>query len=162
MIIRLAEKGDLPELVEIYNQAIDAKSTAVLERVSLEERLTWFQGHPRDAYPIRVAESGEGVVGFLYLSAYRPGRTALRHTAEVSCFVHSDHHRQGIASALMLDCLEKCVKLEIKNLFAILLESNLASISLLKKFGFKEWAHLPEVAKIDGKPVGQVYLGRKV
>jgi len=29
------------------------------------------------------------------------------------------------------------------------------------KFDFKQWAHLPDVAEINGVAVGQVYFGRK-
>jgi len=162
MNIRFAERKDLPELVEIYNQAIAAQSTAALEQVSLENRLSWFQTHQGGRYPIRVAEWNGGVRGYLYLSAYRPGREALKQTAEVSYYVHFDHHRKGVASALLRDCIERCPGSGIKNVFAILLENNGASIALLKSFGFEQWAHLPEIAKIDGNEVGQVYFGRKV
>lgn len=162
MNIRFAEKGDLVDLVEIYNQAIEAKSTAVLEHVSVEDRLLWFQAHHTDKYPILVAESGDGVLGYLYVSAYRPGRAALSQTAEVSYFVHFDHHSRGVASALLKDCIERCPELGITNLFAILLENNIASIALLKRFGFEQWAHLPGIAEINGIAVGQVYFGRKV
>ncbi len=162
MNIRFAHKVDLPTLVEIYNQAILSRTIAALEQTTLEERIFWFEQLKQDERPIIVAESEDNVAGYLYLSSYRRGRSALRQTVEVSYFVHEDHHRRGVGSQLMKACIESCPDWGIKSLFAILLETNTASINLLKKFGFQQWAHLPEVAEIDGVEVSQVYFGRKV
>ena len=162
MNIRLARHQDLPRLIEIFNQSVLARSTAVLEAVTVEEKQPWFDEHVSEKYPILVAEAENKVLGYLYISPYRPGRSALSHTAEVSYFVDFDHHHQGVASLLMDACLEKCPDLGIRSLFAILLETNRSSINLLKKYKFEQWAHLPGVAEIDGLEVNQVYFGRKV
>ena len=162
MKIRFAEQQDLSRLVEIYNQAIQAKCTARLEVVGVKDRQAWFDEHNREKYPILVAEAENKVLGYLNLSAYRPGRSALKYTAEVSYFVDYDYHQKGVASALMEACILMCPDIHIKNLFAILLESNASSIRLLKKFEFKQWAYLPEVAEINGVEVSQVYFGRQL
>ena len=162
MITRLATRQDLPRLIEIFNQSVSARSTAVLEAVTVKEKQSWFEEHAMDQYPILVGESENRVLGYLYLSPYRPGRAALIHTAEVSYFVDFDHHNRGVGSLLMDACLEKCPGLGIKSLFAILLETNRGSIYLLKKYDFQQWGYLPCVAEIDGDEVSQVYYGRKV
>lgn len=162
MIIRTASLKDLPQILQIFNQAILSRSIAALEPVTIENRQAWFEDHSLDEYPILVAVSGDDVLGYMYLSAYRPGRTALRVTAEVSYFVDEDFHRQGVASALLGEAIHRCRTSGIKNLFAILLENNKRSISFLEKHGFQKWAHLPGVAEIDGKEVGQVYFGKRV
>jgi hypothetical protein len=93
MNIRVAELEDLETVVEIYNQAIAAgEKTADITPFSLDDRKSWFSGHAPDKYPILVAEEDGSVVGYLTVSAYRPGRMAVRHTAEVSFFIHFDHH----------------------------------------------------------------------
>ena len=102
------------------------------------------------------------VIGYISISAYRPGRSALRHTAEVSYYVDFKHHRTGVASRLMEYAIGSCRSLEIKSLFGILMESNDSSIKLLKKYGFEQWAHLPRVADYNGVEVGQVYYGLRV
>ncbi|MBT3228374.1 MAG: N-acetyltransferase [Candidatus Marinimicrobia bacterium] len=162
MKIRIAERIDLPAIVNIYNQAISAQATAALELVAVEDRQAWFDDHPSEKYPIIVAESDGSILGYLHLSAYRPGRSALQSTAEVSYFVDYEHHNQGVASELLETCIRMCPSLEINTIFAILLENNAASIHLLKKYKFEQWAHLPGVAEIGGMKVGQVYLGRKI
>ena len=95
-------------------------------------------------------------------SSYRPGRGAFRHTAEISYYVDAAHHKQGVASELIARSIERCAALGFKTLIAILLADNQASIALLVKFGFQQWAHLPNIADIDGREVGHVFYGLRV
>ena len=88
MNIRIAQAADLSRIVEIYNQAIPSmRSTADLSPLKAEDRMAWFAEHSPAKYPIFVAEIDGEVVGWCSLSAYRPGRMALRFTAEVSCYI---------------------------------------------------------------------------
>jgi L-amino acid N-acyltransferase YncA len=163
MTIRTAQKEDLPRLVEIYNQAITAgEKTAETIPVSVEGRKVWFENHPPDKYPILVYKESDSILGYLEISAYRPGRLAVQHTAEASVYIHFSHHRRGIASALVRYAVGICPSLQIKTLIAIVLESNRASIRQLEKFGFERWGFLPDVAEFGGKEVGHLYLGLRV
>jgi phosphinothricin acetyltransferase len=163
MNIRIARDKDLEAIVEIYNQAIAVgQKTADTTAVSIENRKKWFEEHKPDKYPILVAERDDSIIGYLTVSAYRPGRMALRHTAEVSYYVHFDHHRKEIASNLLKNAIVICPSLEIKTLFAVLIDSNNASIRLLEKFGFQRWGHMPRVAEFDGIEVGHLYYGLRI
>jgi phosphinothricin acetyltransferase len=163
MNIRIAILEDLEAIVEIYNQAIAAgQKTADITPVTADVRKTWFETHTPNKYPILVAEEGDVIVGYLTISPYRPGRMALRHTAEVSYFVHFEHLRQGIASNLLKHAIRMCPSLEIKTLFAILIDSNHGSIRLLEKYGFEKWGQLPRVAEFYGIEVGHLYYGLRI
>lgn len=163
MNIRTATLEDLESIVEVYNQAIAAgRKTADITPVTTEDREKWFEDHTPDKYPILVAKDGNVIVGYLTISAYRPGRMVLRYTAEVSYFVHFEHHRQGIASNLLQHAIGLCPSLQIKNLFAILIDSNQDSIRLLEKYGFQKWGHMPQVAEFDGIEVGHLYYGLRI
>ncbi len=163
MKIRLATFEDLDAMVTIYNQAIAAgQKTADISSVTVEDRKKWFDEHTPDHYPIWIAEIDESIVGYLTISAYRPGRQALRHTAEVSYYIHSAFQRQGIASTLLQHAIEKCPSLEIKTLFAILIDTNTASIRLMEKFGFEKWGHMPRIAEFDEIEVGHLYYGLRI
>ncbi len=163
MNIRIAKFEDLEIIVEIYNQAIAVgEKTADITPVTSDERKVWFDGHTPDKYPILVAEKGESIVGYLTISAYRPGRLAVRHTAEVSFFIHFEHHHKGIASRLLQHAIDMCPSLQIKTLFAILVDSNQDSIRLLAKCGFKKWGHMPRVAEFDGIEFGHLYYGLRI
>lgn len=160
MSIRLAEYKDLVELVEIYNQAIVTHlCTADMDIFKVEERISWFEEHQSLEYPIYVYEVGNKVVGYLYFTAYRPGRRAMRYTAEISYYIHNDYQKQGIGTKLMEFAIEKSKELNFRSLITILLEWNFPSIKLLKKFQFKEWGCLPGIADFDGEICSHLYYG---
>jgi len=163
MNIRIAKTEDLEAVVEIYNQSIAAgEKTADITPFSLDDRKSWFNGHTPDKYPILVAEDAESVVGYLTISAYRPGRMALRYTAEVSYFVHFEHHNKGIASRLLQYAIDMCPSLQIKTLFAIVVDSNWNSIRLLEKYGFEKWGHMPQIVEFDGVEYGHLHYGLRI
>jgi phosphinothricin acetyltransferase len=163
MIIRLAQIEDLPVIVDIYNQSIPSRqSTGDTQPLRVEDRTTWFGEHRPDAHPIFVAEVEGQVAGWCSLSAYRPGRAALRFTAEISYYIALAYHRQGIGTALVEHALASCSALQIKHVFAIVLDGNTASLRLLEKMAFERWGYLPRVADFDGKEVGHLYYGRHV
>jgi L-amino acid N-acyltransferase YncA len=154
---------DLPAIVDIYNQSIPSKqATGDTQPVSVESRLAWFHEHRPEEHPIFVSEVDGQIAGWCSLSAYRPGRAALRFTAEISYYIAYAYHRQGIATALVKYAMAACPGVGIKHLFAILLEGNQASVNLLEKMGFERWGYLPRVADFDGKEVGHFYYGRHV
>ena len=163
MQIKIATHHDLVAIAKIYNQAVAAgQKTADLTSVMPADLNDWFDSHTPDKYPIFVAKDDAEVVGYLSISPYRPGRMALQHTAEVSYYIHFEHHQKGVASHLLKHAIERCPSLQIKNLFAILIDSNEGSIRLLEKYGFEKWGHLPRVAEFDGVEYGQFYYGLRV
>jgi L-amino acid N-acyltransferase YncA len=163
MKIRIAELDDLPAIVEIYNQAVPSfRSTARLTPVTVSERKNWFHEHNPQKHPIFVAELDEGVIGWCSLSNYRPGRPALRFTAELSYYVDTDHQRRGIGSELVNHALAVSPTLDIKNIVAVLIDRNEVSRKLLEKFGFQKWGYLPRVLDFNGQECGEFYYGKRV
>jgi L-amino acid N-acyltransferase YncA len=161
--IRLARIDDLPAITTIYNQAVESRrSTADMEPVRVEDREAWFREHPPGTHPIFVAEVDGKTAGWCSLSAYRPGRAALRFTAEISYYVDEAHKRRGIATAFVRHSVAACADLQIKNLFAIVLEHNASSIRILEKAGFEKWGFLPRVADFEGEECGQYYYGIRI
>ncbi len=161
--IRTAEARDLPALVEIYNQAVALRfATADTRPVTVEDRASWLAGHDPGVHPVFVAEIAGAVAGWCSLSPYRPGRGALRHTAEISYYVHERYRRIGVATLLVEHAIREGPRLGLKTYFAILLDENAASVRLLEKLGFERWGHLPGVADFDGKEVGHLYYGRRL
>lgn len=158
----MATRADLPTIVAIYNQAVEERASGDTEPVTVEQRADWFDAHPPDRRPILLACSGERVVGWASLSDHRPGRKALRHTAEVSYYVAREDRGRGVGSSLLRACIERCPALSIRTVFAILLDDNVGSIRLLEKFGFERWGHLPRVADYDGVELGQLIYGLRV
>jgi len=47
-----------------------------------------------------------------------------------------------------------CPSLQIKTLFAVVVESNMNSIRLLEKYGFEKWGYMPRIVEFDGIEYG--------
>jgi len=162
-MIRLAHQDDLEAILEIYNQAVRAQfETADTKEVEIKDRLQWFRDHMVNTYPIFVNEQNQQITGWVSLSPYRKGRKALRFTAEISYYVHNKYKRQGIGSKLIQHAIQKARILKFKNLFAIVLDENKPSIHVLKKLGFQQWGHMPNIADFDGVECGHVYYGLRL
>ena len=160
MKVQAAEENDLADIVEIYNQAIKAgQNTADTEIFSITDRQEWFDSHNQEEYPLLVAKENNTVLGYLTISPYRYGRKALRHTAEISYYIHFKHHRKGVASQLMQAALEICPALQIKTLVAILIGCNQGSIRLLEKNNFKEWGRMPAIVELKSSKHDHLYYG---
>ena len=163
MKIREATFDDIVSINDIYNQSIPSQiSTTDILTVSISKRRKWFKDHVKENYPVFVAEINGEVIGWIALSPYRPGRLALKQTAEVSYFIRKDYQKTGIGTKLMNLIIAKSPEYGFKNLFAILLERNIASIKLLEKMGFEKWAFLPKVANFNGIECGQFYYGKRI
>ena len=161
-MIRIAKIEDLGSMVNIYNQAIEAKfQTAFTHKYSTDDKIGWFHEHTEDAYPLLVYEHEGNVAGYLSISPYREGREALRSAVEVSYFIDNHHHRMGIGTQLLEQGIATCRKLGYKTVIAIILEPNIASAKLLEKKGFEKWGYLPGIADFDGVVCSQVYYGLK-
>jgi phosphinothricin acetyltransferase len=156
-------ENDLKDLTEIYNQAIlRGTCNAFTEIFEIEDRRAWFEAHQSRQYPLYVYEKDEQAVGFVYFTAYRPGRLAMRGTAEISYYVHEDFQGMGIGSLLMEFGLEKAEGLGFDTLIAILLSVNKGSIALLRKFEFEEWGRLPDAVQLPVGKCDHLYYGHKI
>lgn len=162
-MIREAREDDLKAINDIYNQAVlQGMQTADTEIISLETRKNWFINHDLQNYPVFIYENENEVVAWISLSAYRPGRKALKTLAEISYYVHSDYQGKGIGTKLMEYALNIAPSYGFRNLVAILLGLNNRSIGLLEKFGFSKWGLLPDVAIFDNKTTDHLYYGLKL
>lgn len=161
--IRKSDVTDLEQLTEIYNQAILTKRcTCDMEVFSTEQRHEWFNEHQNERYPVWVFEADRKVIGYASLSPYRTGRKALSNVCEISYYVDFYYHRNGIGTRLIDFTLKEAKIKGFRNAIAILLDCNISSIGLLKKFGFCEWGKMPEIAEFDDSTYSHLYFGRKL
>ncbi len=159
--IRSADQNDWARIIDIYNQAIlEGGKTADLETVTIEQRKDWLSQHLSQKHPVLLAETDSQIIGWCSISPHRPGRKALEKTAEISYYVDQNFRGKRVGSILIQAAIEISRKNGIKNLFAILLDVNKSSVSVLKNFGFKKWGHLPKIAEINGKACGQFIYGK--
>lgn len=160
--LREAKIEDLPRIVAIYNAAIPGRvATADTELVSVESRLSWFEAHSPDKHPLWVLESEGTIVAWLGTHAFHT-RPAYHRTAEVSVYVAPEAQSQGLATVLLNKLIPECPRLGLTTLVALIFGHNEPSLRLFGRAGFEKWAHLPEVAELDGIERDLVILGRKV
>jgi phosphinothricin acetyltransferase len=163
MNIRNAKLEDIDRINDIHNQAINEKfKVAYLASWTNDMMLEWFKEHDGKEYPVCVAEIDNTVIGFVYSSAYRPGRTALKQTAEISYFVDKNYRGRGVGKRMIEFMESRCNNLGIKTLFAIIIDTNEASIKLIEKCGYKRWGHLPKIAVFDTIEAGHLYYGKRI
>ncbi|MBK8711059.1 MAG: N-acetyltransferase [Niastella sp.] len=162
-IIRIAQMQNLEEIIYIYNCAVHSKfETADTLPVKWRNRMGRFNNHNPEKYPIFVYEVNEQVAGWIGLSPYRKGRKALKFTIEISYYVHPQYRHKGVGNHLINYAIEKGRELKYRTLVAIILDKNEKSISLVSKFGFKKWGHLPNIADFDQTECGHVYYGLRI
>ncbi|MEC5205791.1 GNAT family N-acetyltransferase [Vogesella urethralis] len=160
--LRLATLDDLPAIVAIYNSTIAGRMvTADLEPVSVESRLPWFHAHQPARRPLWVAEQDGRIVAWISLSDFY-GRPAYNGTAEVSIYLDESVRGQGMGSQLLQYVLETAPQFGVHTLLGFIFGHNVPSLKLFQRFGFASWAHLPEVAQLDGVARDLIILGRKL
>ncbi|MDB4629233.1 GNAT family N-acetyltransferase [Akkermansiaceae bacterium] len=157
MIIRDATEADLPAIVTIYNESISGgKATADLAAVTVEERWTWFQEFDPDRRPCWVAEDEGKVVACVYLRSFYAGRPAYNKTAEISTYISRSHQGKGLGTRLKREMIAECPRLGVENLLSFYFDHNEASRRVNAKLGFKDSAHLKEIAEVFGEKRGLV------
>ena len=163
-MIRLAKNGDLARITDIFNQAIGSKrAVADIKPFTPAQKELWFtEQSMNERTPIYVYEENRSVVGYCYLSAYRPGRQALESIAEISYFIDTNHHRRGIGGRLVEHTIVKAKELGYRNLLAIVLSCNERSFALLEKYGFKLWGALPNILYLDENVYSHFYYGLNI
>ena len=158
--IRPAIPYDWQAIMNIYNQAVDdGGCTASAEHISVKEREGWLKMHDGINYVIFVAERENSIAGWCSLTPYRPGRKALRKTAEISYYIDRECRGIGIGKKLMAHALEHAPDYGLFNLIAVLLDINAISVRLLEKFGFSRWGHFPDTVDFNGRICGQFIYG---
>jgi L-amino acid N-acyltransferase YncA len=159
--VRDATLNDLPRIVEIYNESIPGRlATADLDPVTVEQRRTWFEKHSPEHRPLWIAESGQGMVGWLSFESFY-GRPAYDATAEISIYVSSAAQRCGAGKRLLEQAIVRAPQLGIRTLLGFVFAHNAPSIALFEKFGFVAWGQYPGIAVLDGIERSLTVVGRR-
>ncbi|MEP6956383.1 MAG: N-acetyltransferase family protein [Chthoniobacterales bacterium] len=162
MKIRDAAESDLPAIIDIFNATVPTRlSTAVLEPVTVAERLPWFRAHTPDHHPLWILEIDHVIAGWLSFHAFMP-RCAYRGTSEISVYVHHDFRRRGVARCLLEEGFARAPALGLNALLGLIMSHNTASLQLFARLGFERWGLLPRVVSLEGVERDIAILGRHV
>lgn len=142
--IRLAEKQDVPGILEIYAPFILDTAVTFEESVPEEESF-WerIQGIMAEL-PFLVCEINGRIAGYAYASGYR-SRASYRWTKEVSVYIHPDFQRKKVAHALYTSLNEMVRYQGIADLLAIITMPNEPSVAFHEYFGYRKCAEFSKV-----------------
>ncbi len=172
LYIRDAESADLPAIRDIYGHHV-LHGLASFEETApdLAEITRRFESLKADGRPYiaavdasgsveRAGGSVERIVGYGYLSAYRP-RPAYRYTVENSLYVAPDRARQGIGAALLQELIARGEALGHRQMMAVIGDSaHDASILLHERHGFRRVGTIASVGFKFDRWVDSVLLQR--
>ena len=138
--IRLASERDLEAINDIYNYYVVHSTCTYQEQLEpIEKRRQWFEHHG-EKHPVTVAVERGQIIGWGSLSIYH-ARSAYRFTTENSVYIHHEHHRRGVGSAVLRDLIGRAGALGYHTIMAGADAEQTASIALHTKFGFEKVGH---------------------
>lgn len=144
MHIRSCIPQDVPAICAIYNHYIE-NTVITFEEIPLSVE----QMHGRiesymQLFPWLVCEDAGEIIGYAYASKWRD-RSAYKHTAEVTVYLHHKHVGKGVGRALYQELIDQLAARKMHVLLACIAVPNAASEKLHEQFGFNKVAHFTEV-----------------
>ncbi|PSL28914.1 GNAT family N-acetyltransferase [Chitinophaga ginsengisoli] len=162
MTYRNATLQDLPAIVAIYNTTIAGRMvTADTEPVTVESRIHWFNVHSPEKRPLWMVEDNGVTVGWASFQSFY-GRPAYDGTCEISIYLHEDQRGKGYGKTILRYAMEQCPSIGVHTLLGFIFAHNLPSLRLFEQLGFTEWAHLPNIAVLDGVERSLNILGKRI
>ena len=135
MAVRFAEAGDIPALLNIYNQYIDTAITFeyfLPTEAEFAERMKNISG----IYPYLVYEEKKRVIGYAYAHRQKE-RDAYKWNAELSIYIERDSVSKGYGKSLYSSLIEVLRLQGIKTVYGGVTLPNEKSEKLHMGLGFK-------------------------
>lgn len=144
---RAAHRDDAAAIAGIYNQGIeDRVGTFETEPRTPEQVARWFDS----GRPIVVAEDADGaVIAFASCSAYRD-RPCYAGISEFSVYVRRDWRRRGAGKVVLSALIEAAHAAGLWKLVSRVFPENIASLTLLRRRGFREVGIYHRHGQLDG------------
>jgi len=149
-MIRLATPTDAVSMLAIYAPYI--RNTSITFETGVPP-VSVFANRIRsylENWPWLVYEKNGQVVGYAYASRYRE-RVAYQWSVECSVYVHEDHLRSGIASALYTSLFSILKKQGFTTVYAVINLPNDRSVAFHESMGFTYFATYVKVGYKLGK-----------
>ena len=152
LLIRDSADADLPAIKAIYAHLVQHGTASFeLEPPSIQEMRQRRASVLEKDMPYLVAEINGEVVGYAYVTPYRP-RPAYRHTVEDSVYVKAGRAGLGIGGRLLAMLVERCTAAGWRQMLAVVGDSrNAASLAVHARQGFHPVGTLRSVGHKHGE-----------
>ena len=156
--IRQARAADAPAIAAIYAHHVEHGTASFdYEPRSLTETEEKIESVRARNWPFLVAVQDEQVVGYAYATQFRD-RPAYSFTCENSIYVHPDHIRQGVGSALLSDLLGHAEASGFRQMIAVIGGGEPGSIALHARLGFAHAGQMRSVGRKFGRWLDTFYM----
>jgi phosphinothricin acetyltransferase len=155
--------GDIPTITAIYDYHV-TYGTASWEltppsEAEMQRRMGSMLGQ---GYPYLVAELDGQVVGYSYVSSYRP-RPGYRFTVENSVYVDTAYQGRGVGRLLLTGLIQACSQRPYRQMVAVIGDSqNQASLALHRSLGFIQVGLLSNIGYKFGRWLDSVLMQRSL
>jgi phosphinothricin acetyltransferase len=156
---RPAELRDAPAIAEIYNQGIEDRVATFETEPRTTEMVEELLGARVGRYPAVVVEGGSRVLGFAWVSEYRP-RDAYAGVAEFSVYVARGARGQGVGRTAMEALITEAEHRGFSKLVSRIFPENVASRRLCAALGFREVGVYRRHGQLDGRWMDCVIVER--
>jgi len=163
LVVRDSRSEDVPAIQAIYAHHV-LHGLASFEEIAppVDEIARRRDAVLAQGYPYIMAEENREVLGYAYVSLYRT-RSAYRYTVENSVYVRQNLVARGVGRALLAGLIARCVKLNVRQMIAVIGDSrNAASIGLHRALGFEQTGVLRSVGFKRGHWVDSVLMQRAI
>lgn len=162
LLIRDAERADLPPILEIYNEVI-ANTTAIYSEapVSLSDRESWWRARLALSYPVLVGIDDSGVVGFSSFGDFR-SFPCYAPTVEHSVHIRADRRGAGLGAQLVRPLFARAAALGKHTMIAGIDAQNDASLRMHARLGFERVALFTEVGRKFERWLDLVFMQRRI
>lgn len=162
-IIRPSHRGDLAQLVAIYNHYVEHSiATFDIQPATVESRAAWFETFSEvGPYRLLVAAEGERVLGCASSGPYR-AHPAFAQTVEVAIYLDPEFRHRGVGSALYGALFEELRSEGLHLAVAGIALPNEESVALHRKFGFTEVGVFEEYATKHGAWISSLWMQRRL
>lgn len=132
-----ATLGDAAAIAEIYaHYVLDSTATFETDPPDEADMARRLRDLTAQGYPFQVMRDGTGrVLGFSFAHRYGP-RAGYKYSVETSIYVAQDSLGRGIGTALLNALVVECEQRGFRQAFAVIAESEPASVILHARAGF--------------------------
>lgn len=155
-MIRLLKSEDASQILQIYQQGLDTGEASFETRAP-----DWAGWDQKYLEHCRLGWEVEGVLQGWATLAPVSGRDCYRGVCEVSIYVGTDWHSNGIGSRLMAELIRRSEEEGIWTLYSSIFPENNATRKLHISHGFREVGMRERIAQKDGRWRNTLILERR-